>query len=73
MQPYSIRKMKRDFERQSIITWLKHFQEVVDGTPADSRRNTLRLSLGRWRSSPPPLTGAADPGLMMTIIPHSLS
>ena len=51
MQPHSIRKMKRDFERQSIITWLERFQEVVDGAPADSGRNTLRLSLGSSSSS----------------------
>lgn len=30
MQPYSIRKMKRDVERQDIITRLEHFQEVVE-------------------------------------------
>ena len=40
--------MKHDFERQNIITQLEHFQEVVHGTPADSGRNVLRLSLGRW-------------------------
>lgn len=48
MEHYSIRKTKPNVERQNIITDLEHFQEVsVDGTPADCRSHSLRLSLDK--------------------------